>query len=200
MIAIPTLKSWLGNPDEPGVTALLTTLETNAVQLVEDETGRFFGASETRTEHIIGDGTRDLHLAENATAITSVGSRRYIGDSFDTITEANSDGFEIRAPRSESGRARLLRKASLSWLDGYEHRVIYEFGYAALAEPLRIRQAVMDLVALKYHSRGREGLRSFEAGGVKWAQFTSITALDVLEIPGLSRTLGLWRARPMVLQ
>ncbi len=197
MIAIATLKTWLGNPDEPGVTALLTTLETMAAQLVEDETGRFFGAEETRTEYIIGDGTRDLHLTENPTAITSVESRRYIGDSFDAITEGDADGFEIRAPRSDSGRARLLRKASLGWADGYEHKVIYEFGYTAGEEPEGIRQAVMDLVALKYHGRGREGLKGFSASGVAWTQFD---AHDILQVPGLTRTLGRWRIRPMVLQ
>ncbi len=200
MIAIAELKAWLGHPDEEGVTGILTTLETAAVQLVEDETGRFFGDTETRTEYIVGDGTRDLHLAENATAITSVGFRALIGDSFTAITEGNSDGFEIRAPRSETGRARLLRKAGLGWWDGYEHEVIYEFGYATDAEPLGIRQAVMDLVALKWNSRGREGLRSFAADGVQFAQFTSITSLDVQIIPGLSRTLALWRVRPMVAQ
>ncbi len=197
MIAIATLKTWLGNPDEEGVTALLTTLETMAVQLVEDETGRFFGSVEARTEYITGDGTRDLYLNENATAITSVGQRRQIGDSYVTITEGNSDGFEIRAPRAESGRARLLRKGSLGWYDGYEYRVVYNFGYATNSEPLRIRQAVLDLVALKYNSRGREGLKSFGAGGTAWSQFD---ALDVLQVPGLSRTLKLWRIRSMVLQ
>ena len=140
MIAIPTLKSWLGLPDEPGVTALLTTLETMAVSFMENETGRHFGASETKTEFIEGDGTRDLHLNENATAITSVGQRLHIGDTFDTITEGNSDGFEIRAPRSEAGRARLLRKGSIGWYDGYEYKVIYEFGYATDLEPVRIRK------------------------------------------------------------
>ncbi len=200
MIAIATLKAHLGNPDAEGVTEVLTALEAMAVELVQDETGRYFGASTTRTEYIEGDGTGALHLAENATAITSVGQRRHIGDSYTTITEGNTDGFEIRAPTADSGRARLLRKGSLGWYDGYGHRVIYEFGYTAGAEPDRIRQAVIDLVALKWNSRGREGLRSWNAGGVQWAQFTSITSLDVHLIPGLTRTLGLWKARPMVLQ
>ena len=200
MIAIDELRSWLGNPDEPGVTEILEDLEEMAVELVQDETGRFFGAEETRTEYIIGDGTRALHLNENPTAITSVGQRRIIGDSFQTITEGSSDGFELRAPESDVGRAKLLRKAGLGWSDGYEHRVIYEFGYASDDEPARIRQAVMDLVALKYHSRGREGLRNWAGGGVTWAQFTSITAQDVHQIPGLSRTLKMWRTRRMVLQ
>ena len=197
MIAEAELKSWLGNPDEKGATALLETLETMAVELVEDETGRFFGAEETRTEYIDGDGTRDLRLSENPSAITSVDFRRNIGDSFEAITEGDSDGFEIRAPTADAGRARLLRKGSLGWYKGYEHRVIYEFGYTAGAEPERIRQAVMDLVALKYHGRGREGFKSFSAGGVAWTQFD---AHDVLQVPGLARALGLWRVRQMVLQ
>ncbi len=205
MIAIGTLKAFLKHPDEPGVTALLTTLETMAVQLVEDETGRFFGASETRTEYLIGDGTRKLHLAENATAITSVGRRRLVGDSFDAITEGDDDGFEIRAPRAESGRATLLRKAGLGWTIGFEFRVIYAFGYTAGAEPVTIRQAVMDIVALKYHTRGLEGLKSISAGGVTRIVKGDATKLtfdgrDILAVPGLSRTLGQWKTRTMVLQ
>ncbi len=197
MIAIAELRRWLGNPDEPGVTTLLTTIEAMAVQLVQDETGRYFGASKTHTEYIIGDGTRDLYLNENATAITSVGQRRQIGDSFDTITEGNTDGFEIRAPRSDSGRARLLRKGSLGWYEGYEHKVIYSFGYTAGSEPTRIRQGVKDLVALKYHTRGREGLAGFSAGGSSWTQ---LDASDVDQVHGLSRTLKLWRIRSMAVQ
>jgi hypothetical protein len=197
VIAIEELRSWLGNPDEDGVTALLEALEPVAVDLVQDETGRFFGAEETRTEYIVGDGRRELHLNENPTAITSVGQRLHIGDSFQTITEGDSDGFELRAPESDVGRAKLLRKAGLGWPDGYEHRVIYEFGYATDAEPGRIRQAVMDLVALKYHGRGREGLKTHGAAGVAWTQFD---ANDILQVPGLARTLHLWRTRRMVLQ
>ena len=197
MIASDELRSWLGNPDEPGVTDLLEALEEMAVELFQDETGRFFGAEETRTEYIIGDGTRALHLNENPTAITSVGQRRLIGDSFQTITEGSSDGFELRAPESDVGRAKLLRKAGLGWADGYEHRVVYEFGYATGLEPLRIRQAVMDLVALKYHGRGHEGLQTFAAAGVAWKQFD---ANDILQVPGLARTLKAWRVRRMVLQ
>ena len=197
MIAIDELRSWLGNPDEPGVTEILEDLEEMAVELVQDETGRFFGAEEARTEYIIGDGTRALHLNENPTSITSVARRRLIGDSFETITEGDDDGFELRAPESDAGRAKLLRKGGLGWTDGYEHRVIYPFGYAAEGEPLRIRQAVLDLVALKYHGRGREGLQTHAAMGVAWKQFDPN---DILQVPGLARTLKLWRTRRMGLQ
>ncbi len=199
MIAIDTLKTWLGDPDEPGVTALLTTLETMAVQLVEDETGRFFDGvgTTTHTEFLVGEGTQRLHLNENATAITSVEERLNIGDTFTAIVEGDADGFEIRAPTGDAGRAVLLRKAALPWRAGWEYRVIYNFGYAAGSEPLRIRQAVKDLVALKYHARGKEGLKSWAAGGVAWTQFDSD---DILQVHGLTRTLALWRTRRMVVQ
>ena len=196
MIAEATLKSWLGNPDGEGITDQLSELEEMAVELVQDETGRYFGASTTRTEYIVGDGTNRLHLNENPTAITSVGRRSTIGDSFEAIVEGNSDGFELRAPESDSGRAKLLRKGG-TWASGDELEVIYEFGYMAGAEPKRIRQAVLDLVALKFHGRGREGLKGFAAGGVAWTQFD---AHDILQVPGLTRTLYLWRPRRMRLQ
>ncbi len=205
MIAIGDLKDWLGNPDAEGVTELLTTLETMAVELVQDETGRYFGAEETKTEHLVGDGTGRLHLNENPTAITSVERRAQVGDTYVAVTESASDGFELRAPTSQSGRATLLRKGSLAWAAAYEYRVVYEFGYATNAEPEGIRQAVRDLVALKYHTRGREGLKSFAAAGVAWTVKGDSTRLtfdgrDIFSVQGLYRTLMLWRPRGMVLQ
>ena len=196
MIAEATLKSWLGNPEGEGVTDQLAELEEMAVELVQDETGRYFGASTTRTEYIHGDGTNALRLNENPTAITSVERRTAIGDTFEAIVEGDSDGFELRAPSGDPGRATLLRKSG-SWPDGDEHRVIYEFGYATDAEPKRIRQAVLDLVALKFHGRGREGSKGWAAGGVAWTQFDGH---DILQVQGLTRTLYMWRTRRMRLQ
>ena len=55
-----------------------------------------------------------------------------------------------------------------------------------------IRQAGFDLVSLKYHGRGREGLQAFRAGDVSWTQFS---ADDILAVPGLKRTLARWRGK-----
>ncbi len=194
MISIPLLKEWLGQPDEDGLTALLTALEERAVDIVLEETERHFDVATALTEYLIGDGIRTLRLNENAATITSVSERLNVGDSWTAITEGDSDGFEIRAPKtsSPSGKAKLLRKDGLAWLSGYEYRVTYSFGYTAGDEPGTIRQAVFDLVSLKYHGRGREGLQAFRAGDVAWTQFS---ADDVLAVPGLKRTLARWRGK-----
>lgn len=194
MIEIPLLKEWLGQPDEEGLTALLTTLEARAVAIVLEETERHFDVTATLTEFLIGDGTRVLRLNENPTAITSVEQRHDIGDAWEAIVEGASDGFELRAPKATNpaGKAKLLRRDGLPWRFGWEHRVIYDFGYPDNQEPGSIRQAVFDLVSLKYHQRGREGLLAFRAGDVSWTQFS---ADDILAVPGLKRTLSRWRGR-----
>ncbi len=194
MISIALLKEWLGQPDEDGLSTLLTALEERAVDIVLEETERHFSVAAALTEYMIGPGTRTLRLNENPTAITSVSERLRVGDSWTAITEGDSDGFELRAPKtsSPSGKAKLLRKDGLAWLYDYEYRVIYSFGYVAGSEPGPIRQAVFDLVSLKYHGRGREGLQAFKAGDVAWTQFS---ADDVLAVPGLKRTLARWRGK-----
>lgn len=194
MIAIPVVKTWLGQPDEEGLTQLLTDLEARAVALVLSETERHFDVAAALTEYRTADGSAKLRLNENATAITSVHERLNPGDTWVEIVEGDSDGFEIRAPRAGdvSGRAILLRKDGLRWRFGFEYRTIYSFGYTAGSEPGQIRQAVLDLVSLKYHQRGREGLLSYRAGDESWVQFS---ADDVLGVPGLKRTLALWRGR-----
>ena len=194
MITIPLLQQWLGQPDEDGLTDLLTTLEERAVDIVLEETERRFGVAASLTEYIIGDGNRTLRLNENPTAITSVAERLHVGDAWTTITEGDSDGFELRAPKTSSptGKAKLLRKDGIVWRYGFEYRVIYSFGYVAGSEPGAIRQAVFDLVSLKYHGRGREGLQAFRAGDVSWTQFS---ADDILAVPGLKRTLARWRGK-----
>lgn len=194
MISVPDLKAWLQQPDEEGLTELLTSLEERAVDIVLQETERHFDVAAALTEYRIGAGTRTLQLNENPTAITSVEERLNVGDAFTAIVEGDSDGFELRPPKTSAiaSKATLLRKGGIVWRFGWEHRIIYSFGYVAGSEPGAIRQAVMDLVALKYLQRGKEGLQAYRAGDVAWTQFSGD---DVLRVPGLKRTLALWRGR-----
>lgn len=194
MIEIPVLQRWLGLPDEEGLTLLLTDLEAAAERIVLTETERHFDVTATLTEYIRGDGSAKLRLNENPGAITSVDERLNPGDPWEAIVEASAQGFELRAPRAGdlAGKALLLRRDGLAWRFGYEYRVIYDFGYPDNGEPADIRQAVMDLVALKYHQRGREGLQAYRAGDVSWTQFSDE---DILGVPGVRRTLARWRGR-----
>jgi hypothetical protein len=192
VIAVADLLDWLGNPS--GVSDLLTALEARAVDLVQQETERYFGTSTAHTEYLIGEGALKLRLNEAPTVITSVHERTSVGGDWTEITAGDDDGFEIRAPDSDAGRAILLRKGGLSWSYGHEYRVIYPFGYTAGAEPGEIRQAVIDLVAFKYHERGREGLRSETLGDYSYT--TLVDAMgrrDLAAVPGLMRTLARWR-------
>jgi len=134
----------------------LERLEGYAVDLVENATGRYFGASKTFTEFFDGEDVRALYLQEAASAITSVHRRSYPGDTWEEVTEAEESGWELQ------GR-KLLRKGGSVWARGWEYRVIYDFGYAAGAEPGEIRQAVGTLVAYWYEKRmpvGTPGLNA----------------------------------------
>jgi hypothetical protein len=194
VIGLSDMKEWLGEPSEPGVDSLLVSLEERAVDLVESETERHFGGTETFEEHLEGDGTRTLYLNENPTSLASVEERQFVGDSWTAVTGGDSDGWELRAPKSPSGTARVLRKKGHVWTYGWEYRVTYDFGYSPGNEPPEIRQAVMDLVALKYHERGREGLRSASLGDHSYTTLADgMGRRDLMAVPGLERTLRRWR-------
>lgn len=195
MIDIAELKRWVGNPIEPGVDELLADLEARAVAMLETEAERHFGESTTLTEYARGRGSDELRLNEAPTAITSVHYRLHPGDTWTEIAEGDDDGFELVAPSTTAGKAVLRRKFTLTWSRAYEYRVIYDFGYTAGSEPGQIRQAVLDLVALKFYERGREGLESYKAGDVSWKVLAFNGRRDIGAVPGLARTVERWRGR-----
>lgn len=190
MIDLPDLLEWLGSPT--GVDSLLVALEARAVDIVERETERHFGTSETFTEILQGTGRTTLWLNEAPSAVTSVEYRTYVGEDWTTITASADDGYELQDPTSDSGGARLLRKGGFLWTRGYDFRVIYDFGYAAGSEPPEIRQAVIDLVTAKYRQRERQGLKSETIGEYSYTTDSMGTG-DIASVPGLKRALSRWR-------
>lgn len=190
MIELSSLKEWLGGPS--GVDQILTELEARAVDLVEHEAERHFGASETFTEILAGTGQRTLWLNEAPTAITSVEYRFYPGDSWTEIASGNDDGFELRAPSSGAGVARLIRKGGYLWARDYEYRVIYDFGYEPGSEPPEIRQAVLDLVTMKYNERTTSGMQSETIGDYSYN--VAQTEAGGAAIPDfVTRAVSRWR-------
>jgi hypothetical protein len=179
MIELADLKRWLGVSGS-GDDTLLTDLEARAVDFLERETGRHFGTAEAKTEIHEGDGTPILWLNELPSSLTSVEERQEVGDSWTAIPEGDDDGWELRAPK-------VLRKGSHVWDAGYEFRVIYNFGYTAGNEPKEVRQAVLDLCALKYHPRGQEGFKSGRVGDFVFSP------ADAMAVPGLEAVIRRWR-------
>lgn len=182
MLALEELKDWLKVEGDDDDTAL-RALEQRAVAFLEAETGRYLRAAAETTVYVSGRGTRELHLPDPPAAeaeIVQVVERAYPGDTGTTITAADDDGFVVRS-------ASLVRKGGYRWQRGYEYEVTYERGYAADASepdyltdaPEVARQAVLDLVALKWRGRGSEALRSETIGGYSYTR----GALE--ELPGL---------------
>lgn len=195
MIALADLKAWLGDPQGAGVDDLLTALEARAVDLVESETERYFGTSTTHTELLAGDATPRLWLNEAPSELTSIEERYRPGDAWTAIAEGDADGWELRQPKSASGVASVLRKNGHVWLWGHEYRVIYDFGYAAGNEPGEIRQAVLDLVALQFQDRGKQGFRSERIGDYSYTLADGAGHLT----PSVKRTLSRWRRKTRTL-
>ena len=181
VIDIGELADWLGVDDD----ATLVLLEERTVAFVEQTTGRYFGPSKTFTETLKGTGDDTLWLNEEPSALTSVEWRDDVGDAWTAITEGDADGWELLAPR-------LRRKGGFTWRWNREYRVIYDFGYAAGAEPGAIRQLVLDLVKRLHDQRETNLTLTSEKKGTQ--QYTRGPA--AMEMSPWDRdTLEHWRWR-----
>ena len=192
MIDLTTLKEWLGiSAEDTAHDALLTDLEARAVEWVERQTGRYFGPPAETTEVLCGTGARRLWLAEPPVSVAEVVEYAYPGAEGVIIDPAAPDGYEIRTGGNEGW---LVRRGGV-WWPGYEYRVRYTRGYPAGQEPADIRQLVLDLVALKWSIRGKDGLQSESIGGYSYTRsaFHIADDGDLKSIPGALRTIQSWR-------
>ena len=126
----------------------VTGLEAAAVAYVERKTNRSFSTSGERTEILLGNGRRDLWVAESIDTgeTVTITETSYPGATPVTITASEGNGYEVRGTK-------LVRKGGFSWTRGYEYTVTYTAGYTAGEEPDDIRQAVTALVTLWYERR-----------------------------------------------
>lgn len=180
MLDIDELKSWLkveGSDHDSD----LRSLERRAVAFLEGETGRYLRKKAQTTDIVDGTGTPRLWLSDPpSTDPTEVEEVPDPGDDPTTITAADEDGFEVRG-------ALLVRKDGCVWTRDYEYRVTYERGFTAAASdddhltdaPEVARQAVFDLVALKWRGRGKEETESESISGYSYRR------ADIDGLPGL---------------
>ncbi len=181
MIAIGDVKRWL-NVQTADQDDLLVALEETTADFVQRETGRYFGPVITFTQYIDGNGRDTIWLDEPATTITSVAERT---SGVTWLTYPSSD-YE------QDGRKLFLIDSA--WPKGRRNlRVIYTFGYATDMEPAEIRQAVLDIIALRYRARGTEGFQSRSIAEYSFTRATlesSPKGTDVCQI--LDRWKGAW--------
>ena len=192
MIDLTTLKEWLGIPaTDTAHDALLTDLEAQAVEWVERQTGRYFGPPAETTEVIRGTGARRLWLAEPPVSVAEVTEVVYPGGTETVIDPAGVNGYEVRVAGNEGW---LVRRGGV-WWPCYEYRVRYTRGYPTGQEPADIRQLVLDLVALRWSLRGKDGLQSESIGGYSYTRsaFHIADDGDLKSIPGALRTIQAWR-------
>lgn len=148
MVSVGELKQTLGITGA-AEDDYLAELEAAAVQFVETQTGRYFGAVREVTEYRTAAGN-SLFLSDEPTGTVTVMRR---SSATATAEAVAADQFAVR------GR-RLVNPAGWGW---YEYEITYDAGYAPGAQPEDIRDAVRDLVALAY--RTRAGVQSETMGG-----------------------------------
>lgn len=176
MLQVPEIRDWLGltSTDHD---AILEDLEERAVEFIEKQTDRYFGEVQSFTDIMDGSGFDVLWLPEAPAALTSVHYRDVEG----VWIAYESTDYEL------DGR-QLFRLRGFAWPRGRRNiRVIYTAGYTEGAEPADVKQAVLDLIALKYRGRGSEALQSQKIGDY------SYTRADISRVPGLNETLAHWR-------
>jgi hypothetical protein len=185
VIELAELNDWVKPAAED--VAALTLLEKRAVAYVENETLRHFGPTATFSDIYSGTGTNTIWLRNAPSTLTSVEYRRGVGDAWVAVLTGDDDGWELDGYR-------VRRNRGFRWWRFEEYRIIYDFGYAANAEPGDIRQAVLDLVKWSYDNREQTaGLISEQVGPERYtrAQFTR----GLADMPWIGETLARWTWR-----
>jgi hypothetical protein len=133
--------------------SLLEELRDAALAFLARSTARYFGPVAETTEWA-GIAGRSLWLAEAPTGTVTITRN---GD----VLEAGA--YEVR------GRE-IVRTDGTWWGHWGEHRMEYERGYTEETLPPDIRQAVIDLIAIRWQEKGREGLQSETIGGYSYTK------------------------------
>ena len=176
MISLADLKLYIGAlEDGDDADDVLTALEVEAVALVEQATGRFFGASGSVTWYLDGAGQTVIYLPDYVTAVASVSYRGSLVEDFTALVVTT--GYFVDGTR-------VYRVDGAAFPDGAALvKVVATRGYASNAEPQPIRQLVKDLVNFYY----RAGRKLFlEDGG----------SPNFAAAPGWDRVINLYR-RPL---
>lgn len=162
--------------------ALLDSLQTRVRTWIENQTGRYFGATKSFEEVLDGPrhdpwGQDDqvLMLQEPPDADTlKVETRSAMDDSYDTLVDETASPT-VGTDKVEREGRRLWRTDGNTWpRERRTIKVTYEFGYDTDGnQPGDIKQAALGLVVALYKQRQGKGIESESVGD------TSISYADV---------------------
>lgn len=166
----------------------LEELIERAVAFLQSQTHRYFGPPRQLTEYLSGNNSRFLKLGERIIGtIATIEEREYPGATPTTLT-LNTD-YAIRSGETTDY---LIRLGNLTWCGTREYAVTYQQGYELDAGPGDIEQLIMDLIALRLSTRGKEGLSSEQIGGYSYSR-SGFTEADLAQLPGAIATIEQWR-------
>lgn len=198
MIPLAELKGWLESPD--GDDTVVQDLAERAAAFLERQSGRYFGPLLQRTVRLDGPGTDELWLDE--APVVDAGA---VPPMALVVEERSGDTWTTVDPLEYEAVGAVLFREDVVWDCGRRNfRVTFWSGYEwvnqgtfDLAVPDDVRQAVLDLVALKYRGRGAEGLQSEEIGGYRASRpaHYAFSEGDLKMVPGLLATIESWRWR-----
>lgn len=172
--------------------AKLEALERRVRAFIEGATGRWFGAEKTFVEVLDGprpdtaqpddfspfrgfrpSGAGDLdlvvHLQERPTADTlKVETRLALDDAWELLADLAADP-QVGATKIETDGRAVWRRDGLAWPRGPRRiRATYVAGFTADgSQPGDVKQAALDLIALKWRQREIAGFSDFRSGNLR---------------------------------
>lgn len=171
--------------------AVLEDVIARALAFVQTYTRRYFGTPETVTEFLEGTCRYNLYLSERPQALDSDDPLVTVVERCTPSSTTNAvTAFTVR--ECDTYRAVLNRNDGAVWGSGYEYAVTYFRGYEVDNGPKDIEQILIDLVALKLNTRGREGLKSETIGGYSYT-LGDFSGSEVDALPGAKSILNTWR-------
>lgn len=173
--------------------ALLQDMIARAQALIESVTRRYFGEPEHVTEILAGTGTYHLRLQNYADM-----------DSDDDVSEWDRPGgTEVVIPvedidlRAGANTTYLARLDGEVWRLDYEYHVPYTRGYVVDDGPPDVEGLILDLLAMKLNTLGKEGLASETIGGYSYTRpaIYAFDAGDLKQLPGAMAVIKAWQHR-----
>lgn len=206
LVSLTTMRDWLGiDESDTQHDALLTRLEARVRTMIERATGFYYGSEAVVTE-VFDGGHRVLWLGDHPKAGSlTLNLRSGPQGEFEAI---DADNYEAEGRRvayiggagntglwaafSEvTGRGLTRSGRGSRWPGGYrELQAVYTRGYAVDAGPGDVEGLILDLIACKFRSRGREGIKS-ETGVSKSLVYSS----DDLDSCGWEKRIAPLRKR-----